>query len=242
MQKFSLEYAQLSNKMAELADRDGDVFLANVEPQEPVDHVLVAMEPSLGRWAKTAEDAKAKVANGFRNFVDSVDAQLVHYAVRRYLCRPGESYFVTDISKGAMLVEKAGQDRAARYDRWFPLLVEELELVGKEDCLVFALGRKVQEQLRKRSLGRKWHPLIHYSPLAASARNDAVSDKEDILERFTADFDPNDFYDVVNAVIDESGVPDDYVRGTRAAANRPLSASQMKLLLSYKLEFDRVRG
>ena len=34
------------------------IFLPNVTPQGPVDYVLVGMEPSLGRWARTKEDGR----------------------------------------------------------------------------------------------------------------------------------------------------------------------------------------
>ena len=51
------------------AEADGNVFLPNPEPEGPVDYVLICMEPSLGRWARNAEEARVRVKEGFKNFV-----------------------------------------------------------------------------------------------------------------------------------------------------------------------------
>ena len=119
-----VEYRQLEEQMRKLAKADGDVYLPNVEPLHPVDFIFICLEPSLGRWAKTREEANSKISSGFRNFIDSIDDMILHHSIRTYLCREDQSYHLTDVSKGAMLVEKANMDRKLRYAKWHDLLMK----------------------------------------------------------------------------------------------------------------------
>ena len=93
------------------AETDGDVFLPNPEPLGPVEYVFVCMEPSLGRWARSADEARAKVEAGFQNFISSIEDFILHFCMQQYLCEPTQRYHITDLSKGAMLVERAGVAR-----------------------------------------------------------------------------------------------------------------------------------
>ncbi len=124
-ERFQAAYRELEARMKVLAEADGDVFLPNPEPSGPVEYVFVCMEPSLGRWARSADEARAKVKAGFRNFISSIETIILHYCIRQYLCEPTEQYHITDLSKGAMLVKRAGVTRTQRYDRWYGLLLEE---------------------------------------------------------------------------------------------------------------------
>jgi hypothetical protein len=124
---FHTAYRELEEKMKALAEADGDVFLPNPEPPSPVHYVLICMEPSLGWWAQSADHARSRVEAGFRNFLFSIEDFILHFCVRRYLCGPAERYHMTDFSKGAMLVDRAGLARIQRYDRWYALLQEEID-------------------------------------------------------------------------------------------------------------------
>ena len=119
---FHAAYRALEARMKALAEADDHVFLPNPEPEGPVHYVLICMEPSLGRWARPADQARAKVRSGFRNFLPSDEVAILHFCIRRYLCRAAERYHVTDVSKGAMLVDRAGLARVQRYERWHKLL------------------------------------------------------------------------------------------------------------------------
>ena len=127
---FRAAYREREARMKVLAEADGDVFLPNPEPLGPVEYVFVCMEPSLGRWARSADEARAKVEAGFQNFLSSIEDFILHCCMQQYLCAPTQRYHMTDLSKGAMLVERAGVARPQRYDRWYGLLVEELDLVA----------------------------------------------------------------------------------------------------------------
>src|SRR5664279_4481759 len=63
----------LERLMKTRAESDGDVYLPNPEPTARVDYILIAMEPSLGHWARSAEEARARVASGFRNFLAGIE-------------------------------------------------------------------------------------------------------------------------------------------------------------------------
>jgi hypothetical protein len=114
---FSTRMRALEEEFAAAAAVDDDVYLPNFTPTGPVDAVLIGMEPSLGWWARTPETAAPKIAGGFRNFMWSPEDFILHYSARRSLCSAGGTYHITDISKGAMTVEKARIDRRARYAR-----------------------------------------------------------------------------------------------------------------------------
>ena len=104
-------------------------YLPNFAPSEPVDYVLVAMEPSTG-VSGGHDGGDSRPALNFSWFVDDF---ILHYCVRRYLCRSGESYHLTDLSKGSTTVKDAGVRCRARYEHWYPLLRDELALLNKPE-------------------------------------------------------------------------------------------------------------
>lgn len=65
---------------------------------------------------------------------------ILHFCIRQYLRGPTERYHTTDWSKGAMLVKRAGVARTDRYDRWYGLLVDEMNLVATPGAGMFAVG------------------------------------------------------------------------------------------------------
>ena len=158
---FHRAYHRLEARMKSLAEAEGDIFLPNVAPTGPVDYVLIAMEPSLGRWANLAHHAATQVAAGFRNFISSVEDFLLHFSVQTYLCAPHERYHITDISKGAMLVSAAGIARSDRYAKWYNLLSEELAIVARPNARVIAVGTAVAQHLARSGFPRSVTKIIH---------------------------------------------------------------------------------
>jgi hypothetical protein len=161
---FRAAYLDLEARMKGRAEADGDVFLPGPEPLGPADYVFITMEPSLGRWARSPDDARARVEAGFRNFTDFT----LHFCIRRYLCKPMQRYHLTDLSKGAMLVKRAGDERTERYNRWYPLLLEELDLIAAPGARIFAVGEAVAQHLARRAFSRPVTTVLHYSDQAAS--------------------------------------------------------------------------
>lgn len=188
---FPAAYRALESRMVTLAEADDDVFLPNPDPSGPVEHVFICMEPSLAGWARDAADARAKIRAGFRNFVFLDHGTLsLHFSIREYLCRPMERYYITDISKGAMLVERAGVDRNERWARWYPLLLDELNLVARSEAHIFAVGERVNKFLSDCSFPSRltkaihYSTVMHYSPQNVAHRKKRISGHESDFEEF----------------------------------------------------------
>jgi len=229
--------------MKALAEDDGDVFLPNPEPEGPVDYVFICMEPSLGRWARSAEEAETKVDAGFRNFVFSTEDFILHFCIRRYLCESIQRYHITDFSKGSMLVERAGLARIQRYDRWYALLREEIDRVTISDAAIVAVGNEVFKHLKQRGFQRPFTQIIHYSPRAARARSAAIVGHEDAFEAFRDSVSIKDVAATAEAVLRETDVPTEMCDETLSRLSMSqLSTSRQKLIFSYKLKFESIRA
>jgi len=236
-------YLDLERRMKALAEADGDVYLPNPQPTARVDYILVGMEPSLGHWARSAEEARARVALGFRNFLTDIEPMLLHFSVRRFLCEKGQRYHITDFSKGAMLVEHAGAARASRYDRWYELLQEEINLVAAPGARVIALGNAVAEHLRRREFPREITPVIHYSPLAGRARAARLRGHDDRFREFESSISSESVLAIAQEVLDESGVPSEICKEALTRVGRSqLSESRRKLVYCYKLDFEAMKA
>ena len=167
------------------------VYLPCVEPANQVDYIIVGMEPSFG-WAEGIEDAEKKIAEGFRNFGrpdnEREPLALFMLSIEKFLCQAGETYHLTDVSKGAMPVTVAALDRGRRYEEWYPLLLEEIAIVGKPEAPVIAIGNKVKRFLQRRDLegttGRPLHPVKHYSLQASRYYKEEADNDPDGFERF----------------------------------------------------------
>ena len=228
--------------MKALAEAEGDIFLPNPEPEAPVDYIFICMEPSLGRWARSAEEAKSKVDAGFRNFLSSLEDFILHFCIRRYLCEPAQRYHITDFSKGAMLVERAGIARTQRYDRWYVLLQEEMELVATSTAAVVAVGNVVFQHLKRRGFHRRLTKVIHYSGRAVRARNAATVGHEDRFRAFRGSVSIKDVVATANVVLRETHVPAKMCAETLSRlSNSQLSTSRQQLIFTYKLAFELIR-
>lgn len=229
--------------MKALAEDDGDLYLPNPEPAGPADYLVVCMEPSLGRWARSPEEARERVEKGFRNFLSSAEDFILHYAVENYLCSPGERYHLTDLSKGAMLVDRAGEERLARYERWFPLLQREIDLVGRPTAGIVAVGKVVERFLRPRlPSGRRMVGVIHYSGMAGGARNAAVKGHEEALDSFRGSVSMADLAENAERLLEASSMSEGARdRTLRRLGSAELSDSRQKLLFAYKLVFEGFR-
>ena len=240
---FRSAYRELEQRMKALAESDGDVFLPNPEPEGLARYVLICMEPSLGPWARSAEEGKAKVEAGFRNFRSSLEDFILHFATSNYLCKPGERYHITDMSKGAMVVNRAAMARLERYDRWYPLLLEELHLVAAPAASIVAVGGAVAKHLALRGFQQPFSRIIHYSAQAGPARNAAVVGREDSFQEFSQSLSVEAVLATAEAVLTAARVPAAVRGGTLTRLmRRQLTTSHKKLMFSYKLAFDAMRS
>ena len=184
------------------------VYLPCVEPESQVDYIFVGMEPSFG-WAKSIEHAEKRIEKGFRNFHGPRDGEersalytrkdrlpFFILSIEHYLRQNGETYHLTDVSKGAMPEAVAALDRERRYKEWYPLLLKEIEMVGKPCAPVIAISRKVENFLKKRDLkgatGRPIYAVPHYSfNASASIKREADKDPEGFKAFQESEFDEN---------------------------------------------------
>ena len=202
------------------------VYLPCVEPKGQVDYVFVGMEPSFG-WANGIEHAEKKIAEGMRNFArsgnDKEPLSLFILSIKRFLCQQGGTYHLTDVSKGAMPVTVAALDRNRRYEEWYPLLLREIEIVGKPSAPVIAIGKKVEAFLKKRDLdgttGRSLQAVPHYSPQASGFyKIEAENDREGFKAFKKTEFGENNRWE-----------PD-------------LSPTKKRLVFAYKKRFEAIQG
>lgn len=239
---FHASYRDLEERMSALAEADGDAFVPNPEPEGPVHYVLICMEPSLGRWARSEAEARSKLEAGFRNFFFSFEDFILHFCIRHYLCGPAERYHITDFSKGAMLVDRAHLDRVQRYDRWYPLLKEEIDLVATPKAGIVAVGKVVSEDLRRRGFQRHITPVIHYSGQAARARNKGIEGYEDRFQEFRSSVALEDVVDTALDVLRSARVAAEFRDPALLRLEKSdLTTSRQKLMFSYKLAFESMR-
>jgi hypothetical protein len=240
---FHAAYQELEKHMKARAEADGDVFLPNVEPEGRADYVLIAMEPSLGRWAPSENEARKKVEDGFRNFLPSDEVTILHFCIRRYLCGPGERYHITDLSKGAMLGGNARRGRSKRWERWYPLLQKEIDLVATQNAGIVAVGKEVADYLRRRRFARPFTQIIHYSPLAGRARNAGIVGHEESFNEFNGSVSPDDLVAAAKQVLEAARVPPKIRDETLSKLKRrQLTPSLQKLIFNYKLAFEKMRA
>jgi hypothetical protein len=238
-QGFRAAYRELEARMKVLAEADGDVFLPNPEPLGPVEYVFVCMEPSLGRWARSADEARSKVEAGFQNFISSIEDFILHFCIQQYLCEPMQRYHITDLSKGAILVERAGVARTERYDRWYGLLVEELDLVATSGAGIFAVGNAVAQHLERRAFPMPFTKVLHYSGLAARARAAGIVGHEDSFEELRSSVTLKRVLATAEDVLMASAVPASFRDETLARlARSQLSESRQQLIFNYKVAFE----
>ena len=206
------------NKKFEEKVREGKyrgIYLPNVRPSSQVDYVLVGMEPSLGGWAEDPFDACKQIAGGFRNGV----GRTLQFSIDAYLCRDGETWYLTDLAKGAMLTKSPDAGSTEKYKAWYPLLEKELELVAKPGARVIAIGSTVDGFLKKKNLcGRVYAGWIpHYSTQVARQRGKMIEGRMKEYENFAAS-----------------------LQGSKGAKS-DWTPSEKKLLFDYKTLFECIR-
>lgn len=233
-------YRALEDRMKALAEAQGGVFLPNPRPEGSVHYVFVCMEPSLG--GRSADETRARVRAGDLNFLSSIEDFILHFAVRRYLCKPTERYHITDLSKGAMSVQSARSARIERYNAWFPLLKAEIDLVASPSARIVAVGADAYKYLEQAGLGRPLTRVLHYSGQAARARARAIRGREESFQAFRDSVSLADVLGTAGDVLAAAGVPtairDETLRRLRA---RQLTSSRQQLVFHYKTAFETVR-
>jgi hypothetical protein len=242
---FHNAYGALEERMKAQAESDGNVYLPNPKPSAPVQYVLICEDPSLGGWARDHEDARDQVAKGFRNFLASTPGiNILHFCARRYLCGPTDRYHITDMAKGAMWTEEAKvqPERRRRWDRWFPLLEDEIDLCATANAQFIAVGREVSDYVFD-NLRKPLTRVIHYSPrVFPGTLQAAIANREASFERFKDTVSIQDILAAARATFCQANLrPDLQERWLGELEGRRLTDSHRKLIFHYKTKFESMR-
>ena len=246
MSTFSEKYEALERKFCQQVQKDRDEFglcsrfLRNIRPKGPVDFVLVAKEPSLSGGGLGKEDS---------NFSQSIEDFILHYCVRKYLCEGAKTYYLTDLSKGAMSVKDAGKDPLPRYYRWYPLLEEELRLVTKPGkTRIIAIGNDARDFLTAKNLCcsricDRIEGVMHYSRVAAPHIEKAIQCWKDGFPKFSETVKMDDIVKTARCVWEEIELPQSEIdrRVKQLQRGSGLTESRKKLMFYYKNRFEELR-
>lgn len=258
--QFNKDFKELENRFKEQVEKDNETcesaYIPNpVQLAAKVNYVLIGMEPSLGRWTKkgnTTEErikiACEKIGQGLKNFAFSVEDFIVHFCIRRYLCSDLEKYYITDLSKGAMLTNKARKERNKRYKCWYPLLLEEIRLVSNEKAKIIGIGKAVYDFLDKsnfeRESNRELLGIPHYSSQATGYRNRLIVgiEKESEFNTFRTQVSIKEIYSVAKDVVDKCHMSQELEKEIFNNLNKhkKLSNSKEKLVFTYKTRFEEI--
>ena len=237
---FSQAYAELEHrfKMRVKTDNEG-IFLPNIKPQGQVDFVLIGMEPSLGKWASNLDEARTKIERGFKNFAFSIEDFILHFCVKDYLCKGNATYYITDLSKSAMIVSTAALSCQDRYEGWYPLLEEELQAVAKPETAKISIGEKTGDFLSKKGLSGHVGTILHYSPQAAKYRGKESRCRQDLYREFSSKVSLSDIERTAEDVLAQAEMGS-FVNDTlkRLRRGKGLTDSRKRLMFDYKTKFD----
>ena len=241
MPTFNEKYEALERKFYKRVQADLDDFglsstlLRNIRPEGPVDFVLVAKEPSLSGGKLREED---------RNFSSSIEDFILHYCVKEYLCKDKETYYLTDLSKGAMSVEKASDDSLRRYESWYPLLKEELRIVAKPGkTRIIAIGNDAEDFLSSKNLCEDVEKVLHYSWRATRHREKAIQYWTDSFSEFSETVEMDDIVKTARSVWEDIGYSQSEIEGrlNQLQKGSGLTESKQKLMYYYKNRFERLK-
>jgi hypothetical protein len=129
-----------------------------------------------------------------------------------------------------------------RYDTWYALLQEEIDLLASPTAEIVAVGTAVHQNLMSRGFRRQITPILHYSSQAARWRAEAMVGREDGFEAFRGSVVLEDLVDIAEAVFTEARAPALFRDATLARMRRgELTPSRQQLIFHYKLKFESIR-
>ena len=140
-----------------------------------------------------------------------------------------------------MLVDRAQASRLQRYDRWYALLEEEIELIAGPHVEIIAVGRIVAQQLERRKFPRSFTTVIHYSGLNGKARSAGILGREDEFYTFLPSVSEEELLDHASDVLEAAHIPLRFRDETMSRLKKSsLTTSRLQLMFNYKLAFEAI--
>jgi hypothetical protein len=120
-------------------------------------------------------------------------------------------------------------------------LEEELALVAKPGAHIIAIGQDVRSFMARHMGHIEVRQLLHYSPLAASARNSAIRGKEEEFKSFSGALEMEQILALATKVLHENSVPQALATMTLDRLHKvPLTESRKKLAFVYAETLQRL--
>jgi hypothetical protein len=133
--------------------------------------------------------------------------------------------------------------RIPRYDRWYELLQEEIELVATPNVGIVAVGNVVSQHLERRDFRRPFTKVIHYSGQAGRARSAGIVGREDSFRAFRDSVSLEDVIATAEGVLRAARVPAEIRDETLSRlARSQLTTSRQQLIFNYKVAFESMRS
>ena len=176
------------------------------------------------------------------NLYASVGDFILHFCAQNYLCAEGESYFTTDLAKGAMPTGQARKTAAKRWPKWHELLKEELELVGKQDAKVIAVGRGLETFLKNSGTPKPSGWILHWYPNARVARAIAPQLFPQEYEKFSEGVSAEGLASYVEELIRDKVFDKSRDRILRDIRKSGGTESNKMLMFTYKCQFAAILG
>ena len=253
---FEDEYEGLEEEFRRQVESDNghfggrkSVYLPNIRPKDRVDFVLIGKHPSCS-FASSLDEAREKIASNFQNFAYSFEDFLLHHCTREHLCQGRPSYYITDLAKGAMPIGLDEKEKQERYKRWFPLLLQELQLVAKPGATLIALEGKVNNFLSKkiqRELlnGHAVTALLSFSKTVRDNQRKAFSEcYPELYHEFASSIQLSGIENTAQDVMQGTQMWEfiDETVKKRIRGGVGLSESRKKLAFTYKVSFECIRN
>ena len=208
---FSEQYDALQHQWRMRAKDHSHHYLQYLAPRSPVDYVLVGKMTSIGEKdaAKTKPGCYPAIDPPHFNLHVSLGDLILNYGAHRHLCKPGETYYLTDLGKCAIPPGRAkGKLQDNEFNEWYPTFLEELKLVAKPGATVIPVGGATGNFLKSQSdfRYRLTEPVLHWSRAAVAAAKMASSLFPDEWKAFRRDTSWDDLCNSTGEILKEAGL------------------------------------
>lgn len=208
------QHGALQKQWLEYVIGRGRHYLRYLPPRGKVDYVLVAKMTSIDKNEAQGLDP-GELLNypaPHLNLLISIGDLTLNYGIHRYLCKPGETYYLTDLGKCAIPPQQAnGKLEREEFEFWYPKLLEELDLVAKPTATVVPVGRATWNFLQKQQKQSEFPyrlvgPILHWSPQLVAAAQMASTLFPSEWEEFQRTTSWKDLYKSTDEIFRDAGL------------------------------------